>query len=133
MDCALNAQPPFADKHPTYAMSRIKRGTIRAKKRKALLTQAKGYRWGRKNIPRLANVAVIKAGVYQYRDRRTKKRAVRRLWNVRLNAAVRAHGLTYSSFIHLLKVKKIDLDRKVLTQLAIDSPDAFNKIVESVK
>jgi large subunit ribosomal protein L20 len=114
-------------------MARVKRGTIRAKKRKALLSQAKGYRWGRKNIPRLANVAVIKAGVYQYRDRRTKKRAVRRLWNVRLNAAVRPLGLSYSAFIHQLKVKKIDLDRKVLSALAISHPDIFKKIVEAVK
>ena len=76
---------------------------------------------------------MIKAGVYQYRDRRTKKRAIRRLWNVRLNAAVRTHGLTYSTFIHALKVKKIDLDRKVLTTLAIKYPDAFKKIVEAVK
>ncbi|MEW6610872.1 MAG: 50S ribosomal protein L20 [Patescibacteria group bacterium] len=114
-------------------MSRVKRGTIRARKRKALLTQAKGYRWGRKKIPRLANVAVIKAGVYQYRDRRTKKREFRKLWQVRLNAAVRAQELTYSKFIHLLKMKKVELDRKTLATLALEHPEVFARIIETVK
>lgn len=76
---------------------------------------------------------MIKAGVYQYRDRRTKKREFRKLWQVRLNAAVRAQGLTYSKFIHLLKVKKVELDRKSLSTLALDHPEVFAKIVEAVK
>ncbi|MFA4873468.1 MAG: 50S ribosomal protein L20 [Patescibacteria group bacterium] len=114
-------------------MSRVKRGLLRARKRHSLLKQAKGYRWGRKKISRLANVAVIKAGVYQYRDRRTKKREIRKLWQVRLNAAVRMHGLTYSKFIHLLKLKKVELDRKSLSTLAQDHPEVFVKIVEAVK
>ena len=114
-------------------MSRVKRGSLRTRKRHSLLKQAKGYRWGRKKISRLANVAVIKAGVYQYRDRRTKKREFRKLWQVRLNAAVRAQGLTYSKFIHLLKVKKVELDRKSLSTLALDHPEVFAKIVEAVK
>ncbi len=112
---------------------RVKRGIIRAKKRAALLAQAKGYRWGRKNIPRLAKVAVIKAGVYQYRDRRQKKRAFRNLWQVRINAAARSHGLSYSKFIHLLKTKQIELDRKILSTLAVEHPQIFSKIVEGVK
>src|SRR3989338_2555345 len=114
-------------------MSRVKRGSLRTRKRHSLLKQAKGYRWCRKKISRLANVAVIKAGVYQYRDRRTKKREFRKLWQVRLNAAVRAQGLTYSKFIHLLKVKKVELDRKSLSTLALDHPEVFAKIVTAVK
>ena len=114
-------------------MARIKRGTIRASKRSSLLKKAKGYRWGRKNIPRLAKVAVIKAGVYQYRDRRRKKRDFRRLWNVRLNAAARLQGISYSKLIHLLKTHRIELDRKVLSTLAIEKPEIFAKITESFK
>ncbi len=114
-------------------MSRVKRGLLRARKRHSLLKQAKGSRWGRKKISRLANVAVIKAGVYQYRDRRTKKREIRKLWQVRLNAAVRTQGLTYSKFIHLLKLKKVELDRKSLSTLAQDHPEVFAKIVTAVK
>jgi large subunit ribosomal protein L20 len=114
-------------------MSRVKRGTIRARKRAALLKQAKGYRWGRKKIPRLAKVAIIKAGVYQYRDRRQKKRNMRALWQVRINAAARAHGLSYSKFIHLLKLKHIELDRKILSLLAGEHPQIFAKIVDASK
>jgi len=114
-------------------MARIKRGTIRAKKRSALLGKAKGYRWGRKNIPRLAKVAIIKAGVYQYRDRRRKKRDFRKLWQVRINAAARAHGLPYSKLIHALKQHNIELDRKVLSSIAAYYPLVFGKIIEGLK
>lgn len=114
-------------------MTRVKRGTTRAKKRKKLLRQTKGYRWGRKNLVKLAKVAVLKAGVYAYRDRRRKKREMRRLWQIKINAACRALGLTYSKFIHQLKKAKIELDRKILAQLAEFYPEIFKKIVEEIK
>ena len=114
-------------------MPRVKRGRVRASKRKNLLNQAKGYKWGRKKKIKLAKTAIKKAGVYAYRDRRTKKRIRRGLWQINLNAAVRQYGLTYSRFIHALKTKKIELDRKVLAQLAQKEPKVFAKIVEAVK
>ncbi len=114
-------------------MSRIKRGRVRARKRKQFLSQTKGYKWGRKKKIKLAKTAIKKAGVYAYRDRRTKKRIRRGLWQINLNAAVRQYGLTYSRFIHALKTKKIELDRKVLAQLAQKEPKVFAKIVEAVK
>lgn len=114
-------------------MSRVKRGTVRAKKRKKLLRRVKGYRWGRKNLVKLAKVAVLKAGVYAYRDRRRKKRETRRLWQIKINAACRELGLTYSKFIHQLKKAKVELDRKILAQLAEFYPEIFKKIVEEVK
>ncbi|MAF25785.1 50S ribosomal protein L20 [bacterium] len=111
-------------------MPRVKRGTTHTKKRKALLKQAKGYRWGRKNIPRLAKVAVKKAGAHAYAHRRTKKRSARSLWQIKINAAVREHGLTYSKFIAGLKIAKIELDRKVLSQIAEQYPKVFAEIVK---
>jgi large subunit ribosomal protein L20 len=93
----------------------------------------KGYRWGRKNTIRLAKTAVKKAGVHAYVDRKKKKRVNRAIWQVRLNAAVRPYGLSYSRFIAALKENKIELDRKILSEIAVKQPDIFKKIVEQVK
>ncbi len=106
---------------------------MHAKRVRNILRQAKGYRWGRKSKIKLAKVAVRKAGVYAYRDRKARKREFRKLWTIKLNAAVRQHGLSYSKFIHLLKKNKIELDRKVLAQLAEHYPQVFAKVVEKVK
>lgn len=114
-------------------MTRIKRGTIKTKKREALLKHTKGFKWGRKSKARSAKDALRHALRYQYRDRRTKKRAFRRLWQVKLNAALRPHDLSYSKFIHLLKTHSIELNRKILAELAEHEPDVFKKIVEGVK
>lgn len=114
-------------------MSRVKRGKSHIKKRRKLLKQAKGYKWGRKKLPKLAKTAVTKAGVYAYRDRRTKKRAKRREWQVIINAATRIHGLTYSQFMNKLKTHKIEIDRKILAEIARDYPKTFGQIVEKIK
>jgi large subunit ribosomal protein L20 len=114
-------------------MPRVKRGKVRAQKRKKLLNKTKGYKWGRKKLTRLAKTAVKKAGVHAYRDRKKKKRVNRRLWQVKLNAAVRQHDLSYSKFIDLLKKKKVELDRKVLADLAERNPEVFAEIVKLVK
>ena len=94
---------------------------------------AKGFKWHRKTHYRAAKEAILKAGKYAYRDRRAKKRTNRSLWIVRLNNALKENGLRYNLFIKLLKDKKIELDRKVLSQLAIENPEAFKKFAESVK
>lgn len=114
-------------------MPRVKRAKIHLKKRKNLLKRVKGYRWGRKRLIKLAKVAALKAGVYAYRDRRRKKREARRLWQIKINAACRTLGLTYSKFIHQLKKAKIELDRKILALLAEKYPEIFKKIVKEVK
>lgn len=114
-------------------MTRVKRGVAASKRRKNLLEDAKGYRWKRKSHYRTAKQAVIKAGSYALRDRRTKKRTNRRLWIVRLNIAVREFGMKYSQFIKLLINKKIEVDRKVLSQMAVEDPKVFQKFIESVK
>ncbi|MEA1925877.1 MAG: 50S ribosomal protein L20 [Patescibacteria group bacterium] len=114
-------------------MARIKRGTTASKRRKKVLKAAKGYRWRRKSNYRAAKEAVIKAGKYAYRDRKAKKRSFRRLWILRLNNALRAHGIKYSEFIKILKDKKVILDRKVLSQLAIENPEMFKLFVEKMK
>jgi len=114
-------------------MPRIKKGTTRSKKRRNILTKTKGYKWGAKNLTRRAKEALKKAGAHALKDRRVKKRAMRGLWQIRLNAAVRERDLSYSKFIHLLKKNKIELDRKVLSELAQKQPEMFKKIVEFVK
>jgi len=114
-------------------MPRVKRGTSHVKGRKNLLQKTKGYKWGRKKKIKLAKTAVKKAGVYAYRDRKNNKRNFRQLWQRQLSAAVREHGLSYSKFIHALKTKKIELDRKILADLAQNNPKIFAKIVEQVK
>jgi large subunit ribosomal protein L20 len=114
-------------------MPRVKRGTHHAKRRRNLLAKTKGMMWGRKSKIKLAKVASLKAGKYAYRDRRAKKRAFRRLFQVRLNAAVRPFGLSYSRFMDGIKKAGIELDRKVLSTLAKDRPAVFQKIVEKIK
>ena len=114
-------------------MPRVKRGKTHLKKRKKLLKSTKGYTGRRKSILKLAKETSTKAGAYAYRDRRNKKRVARRLWQVQLNNAVRLHGLTYSQFINLLKKNKVELDRKVLSQLAKEYPATFEKFVASLK
>lgn len=114
-------------------MPRVKRGTQHVKRRKSLLEKTKGMMWGRKSKIRLARPAMLKAGAHAYRDRRNKKRLMRRLWQVRLNAAVRPLGLTYSRFIDGLKKAEIGLDRKVLSELAKDHAPIFKNVVEKIK
>ena len=114
-------------------MPRVKRGTTHTKKRKKLRKEAKGYKWGRKNTIRLAKTAVTKAGAHAFMDRRKKKRVMRRLWQTRLNAAVRLYDLSYSKFIDLLKKNNIELDRKVLSEIAVKQPEIFKKIVDQLK
>lgn len=114
-------------------MTRVKRGVTASKRRKNLLEDAKGYMWNRKNLYREAKQALIKAGTYAYRDRRVKKRTFRGLWITRLNIAVRELGLTYSQLIKKMTDKKIGMDRKVLSQLAVENPKIFTKVIESLK
>ncbi|MDI6777766.1 MAG: 50S ribosomal protein L20 [Patescibacteria group bacterium] len=114
-------------------MSRVKRGKIASKRRKKVLKQAKGFMWRRKSHYKAAKEALLKAGKYAYRDRRVKKRTFRNLWILRLNAGLREHGEKYSSFIKKLIDKKIALDRKVLSEMAMKYPEQFKKLIESVK
>ena len=114
-------------------MTRVKRGKIAHKRRKRLLKQAKGFRWGRKTKYRLAKDALYHAWEYAYRDRRTKKRVMRRLWITRLNIAVRELGMKYSQLVKVMKDKKIEVDRKVLSQMAVENPKVFAKFIEKIK
>jgi len=102
------------------------------RRRKKIIKQAKGYFGRRKNVYKVAVNAVEKGLQYAYRDRRTKKREFRSLWIQRINAAVRPHGLSYSKFIHLLNEKNIEINRKVLADLAMNNPNAFDEIVKTV-
>jgi large subunit ribosomal protein L20 len=112
---------------------RVKRGIVRHRRHKKIRALAKGYLAGRHATFAKANEAVIKAGQHSYRDRRKKKRDFRSLWIVRLNAAVRGQGLTYGAFIHALKQKKVGLDRKALSELAIREPETFQKIIDQAR
>ena len=114
-------------------MARVKRGVAASKRRKNVLELAKGFRWRRSTNYIAAKEAVIKAGKYAHRDRRAKKRTNRRLWILRLNNAVRALEFTYSKFIAALKAKNIEVDRKVLSQMAAENPAIFQKFVEKVR
>ncbi|WP_417620862.1 50S ribosomal protein L20 [Parasphingorhabdus sp.] len=114
-------------------MARVKRGTTTRTKHKRLLVQAKGYYGRRKNTIRIARQAVEKAGQYAYRDRKVKKRAFRALWIQRINAAVRAEGLTYGTFIHGTKLAGIELDRKVMADLAMNEPDVFKGVIKQAQ
>lgn len=113
-------------------MPRVKRGTHHTKRRRTILEAAKGFRWGRKSKLKLAKTAVTKAGAHAYRDRRVKKRLNRNLWQVKINAAARANGLSYSRFIDALKKHQIEVDRKILADLAENDPAVFNEIVKQV-
>ena len=114
-------------------MARVKLGKTAHKRRKHLLKYAKGFRWGRKSKYKLAKDALYHAWRYAYRDRKAKKREFRALWQIQINAACRQQGLSYSKFIHGLKQKKIELDRKILSDLAQNHPQIFEKIVEKMK
>jgi large subunit ribosomal protein L20 len=114
-------------------MSRIKRGVTTRAKHKRILDQAKGYRGRRKNTIRVARQAVEKAGQYAYRDRKVNKRNFRALWIQRINAAVREAGLTYSQFIHGAKLAGIELDRKVMADLAMNQAETFGVIIAQAK
>ena len=114
-------------------MARVKRGTTTHAKHKKVLKKAKGYYGRRKNTIRIAKQAVEKAGQYAYRDRKVKKRSFRALWIQRINAAVRAEGLTYGVFMHGLKLAGVELDRKVLADLAMHEGAAFSVIVAQAK
>ena len=113
-------------------MSRIKRGTTTHAKHKRILDQAKGYYGRRKNTIRIAKQAVEKAGQYAYRDRKVKKRSFRALWIQRINAATREQGVTYSAFMHALSNSGLQLDRKVLADLAMNEPAAFKAVFDQV-
>jgi len=114
-------------------MSRVKRGTTHVKKRKKLLQKVKGYKWGRKKLIRLAKTAATKAGAHAYIDRKKKKRTMRQLWNIKINAFVREHGLSYSKFIDKLKNNNIELDRKVLADLSVNNKKIMAGIIEKIK
>jgi large subunit ribosomal protein L20 len=114
-------------------MPRVKRAVGAHKKRKKALKQTKGYMWGRKSKYRLAKDALRHAWAHAYRDRRLKKRDFRGLWNAQINAACRAQGITYSRFINSLKKNKIELDRKILSDLAQNNPEIFGKIINLIK
>ena len=108
-------------------------GTIHKNRRRKLLKRAKGFRGGRRRLYRTAKDAVMKSGQWAYRDRRVKKREFRSLWIVRINAAVRPEGLSYSRFINGLSKANIELNRKSLSELAINHPDAFREVVNQAK
>ncbi len=114
-------------------MPRVKRGVTAHARHKKILALAKGFRGRRKNVFRIAKQAVMKAGQYAYRDRRTRKRVFRQLWIARINAASRELGVTYSKFMAGLKKANIDIDRKVLSDMAIHDPAGFAGIVAQVK
>ena len=114
-------------------MSRVKTGATTRARHKKILKQAKGYYGRRKSTFRIANQAVEKAGQYAYRDRRVKKRMFKSLWIQRINAGCRLHGLKYSTFINGLKKIKLNLNRKVLADLAAQEPMAFKKIINQIQ
>ncbi|HEX9722576.1 MAG TPA: 50S ribosomal protein L20 [Candidatus Paceibacterota bacterium] len=114
-------------------MARIKRGTISHKRRKKVLAQTKGFRWGRSTKYRLAKDALRHAFEYAYRDRRTKKRVFRQDWQRAISGVLAAKDINYSKLIHGLKKNNIQIDRKILSQLAKDHPQAFEQVIEKAK
>ncbi|HQU80804.1 MAG TPA: 50S ribosomal protein L20 [Azonexus sp.] len=114
-------------------MPRVKRGVTARARHKKVLAQAKGYRGRRKNVYRIAKQAVMKAGQYQYRDRRQRKRQFRSLWIARINAAARLEGMKYSTFMNGLKKANIEVDRKVLADLAVFDQPAFAALANQAK
>ncbi len=114
-------------------MSRVKRAVQARKHRKGIMKHAKGFKYGRKSKFKLAKDALRHAWTYAYRDRKVKKRAFRNLWNIQINALARQNGITYSRLINGLKKNKIELDRKILSELAREYPEIFVKIVEKIK
>jgi large subunit ribosomal protein L20 len=114
-------------------MTRVKRGNVARKRRKKILKLAKGYRGSHSKLFRIANQQVMKALRNAYRDRRKRKRDFRRLWIARINAAARMQGSTYSQLMGMIKKANIEINRKMLAQLAIDDPATFNQVVEAAK
>ena len=114
-------------------MARVKRGVTAHAKHKKVYKAAKGFRGRRKNTIRTAKQAVEKAGQYAFRDRKRKKRTFRALWIQRINAAAREHGMTYGNFIHGLSVAGIEVDRKVLADIAVRDPETFRRFAESAR
>jgi large subunit ribosomal protein L20 len=114
-------------------MARVKRGVTARARHKKVISKAKGYYGRRKNVCRVAAQAVTKAGQYAYRDRRQRKRQFRALWIARINAAAREHGLSYSRFISGLKKASIEIDRKVLADIAVYEKEAFAQLAEQAK
>lgn len=112
---------------------RVKRGVAAHKKHKKLFKQTKGMVKSRRNSVKRAREALLKSWTYQYRDRRNKKRDFRGLWIIRIGNASKLYGLSYSKFLALLKNNKIELDRKILAELAVNKPKVFEKIIERVK
>lgn len=113
-------------------MPRVKRGTTHVKKRRKLLKAVKGYKWGRKNLIKVAKTARTKAGAHAYTDRRKKKRTMRALWQIKINAFVREYGLSYSRFINLLKVNKIEVDRKILAEMAVSNKETLAALIAKI-
>ncbi|MEQ9563263.1 MAG: 50S ribosomal protein L20 [Woeseiaceae bacterium] len=114
-------------------MARVKRGVIAGARHKKILGKAKGYYGARSKVYRVAKQAVIKAGQYEYRDRRQRKRQFRALWIARINAAARLHGLSYSKLINGMNRAEMEIDRKVLSDIAIHDPEAFGAIAAQAK
>lgn len=113
-------------------MTRVKKGVNALKSRKNILKRAKGFRFGRSKKERQANEALVHAGSYSFAHRRDKKNDFRKIWNIRLGAALKTRGLSYSKFIDILKKKEVMLDRKILSGIARDKPETFGRIVEQV-
>jgi large subunit ribosomal protein L20 len=114
-------------------MPRVKRGTTHTKRRKKILQKTKGFKWGRKNLIRLATTASIKAGAHAFVDRRKKKRTRRALWQIKIGAFVRENGFSYSRFIDALKKNKIELDRKILADLSENNKEIMSAVLTEVK
>ena len=114
-------------------MARVKRGVVARRRHRKVLNRAKGYYGARRKIYRVAKQAVIKAGQYAYRDRRQRKRDFRRLWIARINAGAREHGLSYSRFMHGLKMADISVDRKILADIAVRDKAAFKALAEEAQ
>ena len=113
-------------------MPRARKGTTTVKKRRKLLRQVKGFKWNRKSKVRSARQALLKAWTYSYRDRKTRKRDKRGLWQVKINAASREGGITYSQLMGALKKQGVKLDRKILADLAENEPETFKQVLQSV-
>lgn len=113
-------------------MPRVKRGKIARKKRSKILKYTKGFRWGRKSKERAAKEALLHAWAHAFRGRKEKKREYRQLWNVKISAATKQNGMSYSKFIGALKKNKIELDRKILADLAQNEPKIFEQIVKKI-
>src|SRR6267154_2776333 len=113
-------------------MARVKRGTMKTKRRRNILAQTKGYRFDRSTKERVAHEAIRKAGQHAFRDRRAKKREYRNLWTLRVNAAARINGISYSKLIGAMKKANMALDRKSLADLAMNHPQVFERVVKSL-